>query len=314
MATFDLPPQAGVDRDNAILGHAAHGDLEVEWVPLYVADRLELLVTADAVKLAGVRINVSATLQQQLADLFGALLLTPKLADLVYAARGLSIPPAPMPITSSTAGMQQESAKIDTLVAAAGGRDRGAILGTVGKHWCITNTLLTHAGKACNYGWFLPAGTPSPWGGIAIYPSVTLDALVIQQPSWAHDASHVDYSQQCSLVHRSCKLDGVEADLATVFQDPTSAGLVSHEGPLQLLRQPGVALYSCPLPSHARAMHAAPMPAASGSICPTPPPPEVTQPAPPAAPAWGYVAAAAAAEISTVGLFKLAIKYAGRHS
>jgi hypothetical protein len=263
------------DRETLILKHAAQGDLEVVWTPLTVGGRIELLVTSDAVKLGGVRINVSATCQQRLADLFGALLLTPKVVDLIYAARAITIDPLTMPITSSTAAMVKESQRQDAAISTAGGVETGGIVGTLAKHWCIDNSLLQHAGMAENYGWMKPAGTKSPWAGIAIYPSVTLTAMVIQQPSWAHDPSHSDYSQQCCLMHRACKVDGVDADLAAVLQDATLGPMLSHNGPLQAaaLRQPGVALYACSSKAAMRVVDAATAGSTSSNLCPMPPPP-----------------------------------------
>lgn len=276
-ATFDLPAQAGAARDAAILAHATAGDLDVAWVPLSITEgehTIEILVTPDAVKLGNVRINVSAYLQQQLADYYGALLFTPKVADLHYLARTVTIPPFPMPITSSTVGMQQESLKMENAIASEGGRPDGAIVGTVGKHWVLSNLLVAHPGYAVNAGWYLPLGTKSPWNGVSIYPSPTLRALLIQQPSTAHDPQHVDYSQQCCLMHRDCKVDGVAQDLASVLTDPTLASLVSSEGVITVpgCRQPGVPLFSCPLPAKSGAVSSMAQPA---GMCPLPPPPAV---------------------------------------
>lgn len=310
MATFDLPPDYGTARDAAILKHAQAGDLEVNWAPLNMSAAghdVEILVTPDAVKLAGVRINVSATLQQQLADLFGALLFTCKVADAHFLARSVTLPPYPMPITSTTAAMQQESAKQDAGLANAGGLEAGAILGTVGKHWVIDNSLKAHPGKAENYGWFLPAGTKSPWGGVAIYPSVTSKALVIQQPSWAHDASHNDYSQQCCLMHRSCRVDGSDRDLSDVLADATLGPLLSHNGPIpkSLQRQPGVPLYACALPKKTARVQAFQVQQADvPSLCPTPPRPTIEE----RQTSWPHVAAAGAALGLTLGGFWLAMR------
>ena len=274
-ATFDLPAEAGAARDSAILAHATAGDLDIAWVPLSITENdhtIEILVTPDAVKLGNVRINVSAYLQQQLADAFGALLFTPKVADLHFLARTVTIPPFPIPITSSTAGMQTESQKMEDAVAAEGGRPNGGIVGTVGKHWVLTNGLNTHPGMACNYGWYLPLGTKSPWNGVGIYPSNTLRALLIQQPGYAHASSHVDYSQQANFMHRDCKVDGQPRDLASVLTDPSLASLVSTEGPITVpgCRQPGVPLFSCPLPKKTMATLVQP-----SDMCPTPPPPKI---------------------------------------
>lgn len=322
MTVLDLPDAPGAARDTLVLHHVQAGDAEVMWVPLLVANRLELLVMGDALKLGGVRIGAGAQLAQQCADLLGALLLTPRVLDLMYQSRGLTIEPQTQYDATqmlTTHWFEKESARIDAAITSAGGPEPGAIVQTVGKPWCVTNALLTHPGKACNYGWHVPpgsvSGSPAQWKKTPAYLSVSLPGIyVLQQPGFAHGLDEADYSEMIVLMHRSCKLDGVETDLATVLQDSTNASLVSHEGPLKVLRQPGVALYSCALPAHAPDSAAPGTPAASGSICPTPPPPTVTPLTPPSAPAWGLVAAAAAAAISTVGLFKLAIKYAGARS
>jgi hypothetical protein len=314
VATFDLPPNYGTDRDSAILKHAQAGDLEVDWVALNMSANghdVEILVTPDAVKLAGVRINVSATLQQQLADLFGAFLFTCKVADAHYLARGTTITPYPMPITSTTAAMQLESQKMDAGVAAAGGLESGMTLGTVGKHWVIDNALGQHSGMAENYGWYLPLGTKSPWQGVAIYPSVTSKALVIQQPSWAHDASHSDYSQQCCLMHRSCRVDGQDRDLSDVLADATLGPLLSHNGPIpkSLQRQPGVPLYACAMPKKAARVQAFVTQQDIG-MCPTPPRPSNIETE--TTPNWKLVMASTAACGLTVGAFWLAMRLAKR--
>jgi hypothetical protein len=237
-------------------------------------------VFADALKIDGVRINVSATLEQQIADALGCVLLTTKLADLTYAQRHAALTPLPMPIASTSAAMLKESSLIDAALAKAGGADPGQIVQTVGKHWVISNTLTTHPGKACNYGWMVPAATTSPWQGVAVYPSVTLTAKVIQQPSWAHDASHLDYSQTCVLAHRRCVVDGVDRDLLDVLRDPNLCALASTEGPITVVRQPGVTTACAPAAPPSLQVNAlVPVDALSPGVtsCPLPPPPAYGQ-------------------------------------
>ncbi len=259
MATFDLPPDYGPARDAAILAHAAAGDLEVPWTSLNVAGRIDLTVTGDSVKLAGVRINVSAELQQQLADAFGALLPTPKIMDLMWLARAATIEPVVMPISSSTAAMVQASAGIDAQIdaqvgalAAVAHRAAGSASGIFvsQKTWCIGNSLAAHPGKALNYGFFCIPDSGTSWRGIATEACVSIadptQGRVIQGQGWAHGVTHEDYSQCCWLVHRQCVVDGTPRDLVDVLQDPSVASLLSHEGPLTVLRQLGVDVYSLP--------------------------------------------------------------------
>ncbi len=245
MATFDLPPDYGPARDAAILAHAAAGDLEADWTTFTVAGRIGLTVTGDSVKLAGVRINVSAQVQQQLADAFGAMLPTPKIMDLMWLARAATITPVVMPISSSTAAMVQASAGIDAQIKTAGS-PAGILVSQ--KTWCIGNSLAAHPGKAMNYGFFCIPDSGTSWRGIATEACVSIVApaqgRVIQGQGWAHDIRHEDYSQCCWLVSRQCTVDGAARDLGDVLQDPSVASLLSHEGPLTLLRQPGVDVFN----------------------------------------------------------------------
>jgi hypothetical protein len=171
--------------------------------------------------------------------MLGCTLLTTKISDLIYAQRVLTLVPHTQPATAamvSTASMIAQSQWIDTQVAAAGNPQ--GIISTVGKAWIITNGLLTHVGKACNYAWHML--TPN-FQGTTWPKSVSLPGVyVIQNPGFAHDDQEVDYSQNCVLVARTCFVDGVSRDINDVYQDATLSALVSAEGPLKVLRQPGV--------------------------------------------------------------------------
>ena len=193
-------------------------------------------VFADALKIDGVRISCSATLEQQVADVLGCCLLTPRLADLAFQQRQVDVKPYPMPIASTVGAMVKESATVDKAV---GGRV--GLVQTVGKHWVLTNTLVgKKAGSgqaACNYGWQFSGDL---FGGQRWGSAVTPGLRCIQDMGWAHDVHHADYSQTCVLVSRQCTVDGRPADLSAVLADPQLSALVSHEGPLRILRQPGV--------------------------------------------------------------------------
>jgi hypothetical protein len=243
--TLDLPVNAGPEREAAILDHVRAGRHAITWgtVTSTTNDRTAVFdVFADALTIDNVRVNVSAETAQRIADLFGCALLTPKLADLLWAQRAVTLPPFPRPITSSTAAMIAHSEDIDRALAKA--PYAGGIVSTVGKHWVLDNALATKKGRAMNYGWHF-AG-PAFQG---LRGEVTASALrdangalvrLIQGRGTAHDGRHVDYSQTCVLVARRCLLDGKDAWLDDILKDPTLAPLASHQGVMTVLRQPGV--------------------------------------------------------------------------
>ncbi len=236
------PSQNGPARDAWILAQIDAGDFEVplQAIEVQAGGHVGVFhVFSDALKVGGVRVNVSADLQQQIADRLGALLLTPRLADLVWQNRVVDLDPKPMSITSSTAAMIEQSNKIENAIPDS---DKGQPVNTVGKHWVLVKSIFSDSAKskrkAANYGWHFQG---SNFQGIKGEPTVSLPGVrVIQGVGTVHDMSHTDYSQICQLVLRSCTVDGEERDLADIYTDPELAALVSHEGPLPGYRQPGV--------------------------------------------------------------------------
>jgi len=112
------------------------------------------------------------------------------------------------------------------------------LLQTVGKAWILTNKI-AQSGKAANYGWHFPGKS---FGGLAFEASVSLpNVRVIQGIGTKHDRYHTDYSQTCVLASQSCIYQGQERLLSDLLVDPEASKLLSVEGPLQIVRQPGVA-------------------------------------------------------------------------
>lgn len=223
-----------------VLGAIAEGRFEHDFVPITIqagGHTGVFRVSQDALKIDGVRINVSAALQQHIADLLGAYLLTPKLMDQLWAQRAVTISPCVQTMTTTSAGMIEHSTCIDAKIAQAGGMPAGGIVQTIGKTWVITNALLDHPDRACNDGWHLE----HPMVGIPFDDAPTLPgAHIIQSPGYRHDAAWLDDSQMCLLVHRDCEVDGSPALFANVARDPALAPLVNAGGILRVLRQPGV--------------------------------------------------------------------------
>ena len=114
----------------------------------------------------------------------------------------------------------------------------------VGKYWVICNSLdrkgLKYGKKtAANYGWHssrAPKTRPGVTGG---------DVRVWQTLGTSHNDLHVDPSQVVRLVDPLCFLtprggEQREVTFQQIAQDQDLHGLVNHDGPLRVLRQPSV--------------------------------------------------------------------------
>ena len=255
MALEDLPNAPGTARDAAILNRVQTGKYDpVAFSPVSSTWKNysgTFQVFSDALKLDGVRIGAGAKLAQQIADVLGCLLLTPKLLDLTFLQAqksGVVIPPQTMYDASrmmTTEWFKKHSSAIDAAIAKAGAT---GLVQTTGKPWMIDEALLSHGGRAENYGWHMPLGATLQ--GVPLHPSVTSTSQVIQQPGWAHGLDQADYSETVTLVRRDCVVDGQPWDVVDVLRDPERAGLLTANGKAQsVLRQPGVPILVCRLPN-----------------------------------------------------------------
>lgn len=204
----------------------------------------------------GVRLPASAQELQQIADLTSCMLLTPKVVDLIWLQAKVKFDPvinsgpsqyqivAEMPIVgrmpyrgTTLIGVHELiQEKIDTT------SDGTGLVASVGKYWVLTNglgnTSMLRFGDetACNYGWCSSSASG---------PGVTPGVQCWQRPGYAHDIRHWDPSQVIRLMFRTARLvraDGTEeyVDLGDIAQDPELGPLITHEGELGILRQPGV--------------------------------------------------------------------------
>lgn len=222
-------PKNAVDRDAAIL--ARIGNLEFEYWDIQIQGKNHLgvfRVFRDAAKIDGVRITVTARCAQQIADRLHASLTTPAIEDWIYSQSNLRLPVVveALETMSTNKVMISHSRKLDALVGGESG-----LIGNVGKSWSLANGLLTHPGMAMNYGLFTRSSK---------HLSVTGKFRVIQQPGYRHNLAHYDYIQNLRLISRSCIVDGQTIDLWDVYESPSLSELVSTEGVLKVVRQPGV--------------------------------------------------------------------------
>lgn len=247
-ALLDALPQGGSAadvraREALLLQYVQDGSVTWDWIQVQAVNaqhKLTFYVQRDGMKLEGVRLDMSATLAQQIADEAGAVLPTPRINDLVWQQAAVKVAPITRPITASVAAMIAQSAAIDAKVGEAYG-----LVADIGKDWVLVNGLLTPTNGcgpgwpalavgqvAANYGWHVNSGEAA----------VTPGLHVIQSVGRCHDRAHSDYSQNQRLVMLQCDLDGQSMDIRDVMTSPDPAvnSLVSHEGQLKTVRQPGV--------------------------------------------------------------------------
>lgn len=246
----DFPVSHGSEREDLILDIVKNQQdrLDFEWSSLKIQNEEHVgmfFVLSDALKIDGIRINLTAHTQQQIADSWGAMFLTAKLADLIWHNAQVRLEPRPRSITSSTEAMIKHSQDIDKQLENVD--YEGKLLSTVGKYWIIDSKMAhsSRPNQAINYGWHFKGQSFQGISGgynasLLKDPANGMYWKMIQTIGTHHSNSHVDYSQICRLVARDCVIDGQSMDLMEVLQDPDLSKLVSHTGVQPVLRQPGV--------------------------------------------------------------------------
>lgn len=163
-----------------------------------------------------VRVCLTPQSAQKVADALECLLPTPRISDEIHRQADLKVQPDPLTHERESIATMIRHSRIldartrraapDTLIA--GGK----------KDVVVTNRLLERPGRVAIYGWHHPDGHP------------------IQPLTIVHTDRYVDYSHGIRLIRRAMKVDGRDADLADVLQDPVLSALVSDEGPLKVIR------------------------------------------------------------------------------
>ena len=231
-------PESVPEREKWIEEQVLACHFEAKWCEIVhnVSGReIRLSVMEDALKIDGVRVNVSARLSQKLADIFDASLPTPMVADMMFSSAIRKASPCPQPISSTVNSMKKHSDAVDKQIGQGFG-----LASTVGKHWVLDKKLESKNNLACNYGWhFAGQSFQGISGSPAVSQTICPGVRVIQPNATAHDFMHSDYSQICQLVNQTCWIDGVERRFSDVLKHPTDSQLISHQGPLRIDRQPG---------------------------------------------------------------------------
>ncbi len=208
-----------------ILAAAQSGDLTFDLMPIEMDGGLTILAMADALKLNGIRVAMSAELSQRVADELGMMLPTAKLADVMFRASRLRLGPFPRRIPPAGSESAAAIAHNSDLEQARMGR-QGMVSGW--KHWILSPRIAEL--KAVNYGWHIET-SDARWRQLKLHRSASdIGLRVIQPVAAVHSVHHVDYSQLAQFVSRRGWLNGREVDLAEVLGNPDQAKLISHVG------------------------------------------------------------------------------------
>jgi hypothetical protein len=220
------------DRENAIV-EAAFAGSQVAWpmveIPVVSADgkhqgafRAAQDYFAVGTPNDFVRVPMSPLAAQRIADRLGLALPTPRMVDLVWKRAELKLEPLPWgpPYDASMLSVDrfvEHNRRVERQRAGRGGLVRGHKKDVV-----LAAGLATHPSQVAIYGWHRPDGRP--W----------------QQLYLGHENTYADYSHGIGFVAPTMRLDGRDVTLAEVLRDPALALLLSGEGQLSALRQPGV--------------------------------------------------------------------------
>lgn len=165
-----------------------------------------------------VRLSLSATAAQAMADASGCLLPTARMVDQVFAQAAVRLAPQPLPPGPAMITVDYLLLHEARVEAQRRGRPLGALTAGHKKDVVLTNRLLAQPGRVAIYGWHRAVGAP------------------IQPLSLVHERSYSDYSHGVRLVHPVATVDGQDVLLGDVLRDPALARLLSGEGVLRTLR------------------------------------------------------------------------------
>ncbi len=151
---------------------------------------------------------------QNIADLAGCCLPTPKMVDDIYGAATVKLTPEPIPPSPAMTTVpvflrHNEMVRLQR-------KDRGKPLRLLAaghkKDIVIANAVFAKEGKVAIYGWHKRDGRP-------IQPLYT-----------GHTSNWVDYSHGIRLIRRRMTVNGQDKTIDEVLADPKLAPLLSNEG------------------------------------------------------------------------------------
>ncbi len=160
------------------------------------------------------RVPLSPNSAVQVADAFGALLITTKISDDIFAAASARMEPRPLTKDRDLVETFFEHHRIIELQLAES-FDRRLVAG-IKKDVVLSNALRIKPHKVAIYGWHMPDGRP-------------IQGLYAGHVDW-----YVDYSHGIRLMSNEVIIDGLPMRLTEVLKDPDRCMLFSKEGVLDL--------------------------------------------------------------------------------
>ena len=221
------------EREQAILAEISKGNLP-EFLRKLVPVELRgdsgtarnlaatIFVTPDYLAIGSdadfLRIPMNLHTAATIAERFGFVLPTRKIVDAIYLQSRYQLVPQPL-----LAGAQMRSTDyywnhnemIKDQVHAIGAR-LGELISGDKKDVVMTNRLTTHLGRIAIYGWHRGVGEP------------------IQPLSTVHGANYADYSHGIRLISEWALVNGKLELVRNLLRDPSTAGILSDEGPIDV--------------------------------------------------------------------------------
>ena len=153
-----------------------------------------------------------------IAERFGFVLPTRKMVDAIYLQSSYHLEPQPLPAgpqMRSTEYYSTHNQMIENQMHAIGA-PLGALISGDKKDVVMSNRLATYVGRIAIYGWHRGPGEP------------------IQPLSTVHGANYADYSHGIRLISEWALVNGKLQSIRRLLQDPTTAKVLSDEGPIHL--------------------------------------------------------------------------------
>lgn len=197
--------------------------LEIESPEGHVA---RLWVTCDYLAIGSdedfVRIPMTASAAQRIADRLDAILPTRKLVDAIYGSAPQKLPPSYIdggPTEGTLDDYAVHQAKVEKRRLAAG-YALGVLTAGHKKDLVLSKRLLEHPDSVAIYGWHLREGE------------------VIQSLSTRHSRRYADYSHGVRLIAQAMTIDGEARRVCDVLEDQALAPLLCDEGALPMVAYP----------------------------------------------------------------------------
>jgi hypothetical protein len=213
--------------------------------------KLKIFYMKDAMKLDGIRFPVSATEQQQIADLVNGIFHTERTQDLRHLNADtiikpvIQVPPGSGKYTSACKDYTLYTHYINERInESANDKSNPGIVSSVGKPWTLTNNMKKPAkyglDTAYNYGWYDPRGIYTSRIGKYWQP------LISGTSKHVHNRWHKDASQVCEFLLNEAQLiypdNSVKwVTLEEIYTSNKLCPFVTYDGkPLKYTRQPNV--------------------------------------------------------------------------